>query len=60
MGLKFWQGLNLANGQNGIFGQDLIWQIEKIAKFGEDLFWQITQRDKIFDALQRFLNMKIK
>ena len=48
------------NGQNGIFGEDLIWRIEKIAKFGGDLFWRITQRDKFFNALQRFFNMKIK
>ena len=62
-------GLNLANGQNGIFGKNLIWQIEKIAKFGGDLFWRIekiakfggdlfwriTQRDKFFNVLQRFL-----
>ena len=48
------------NGQNGIFGEDLIWRIEKIAKFGGDLFWRITQRDKFFNVLQRFFNMKIK
>ena len=48
-------GLNLANSQNGIFVEDLIWRIEKIAKFGGDLFWRITQRDKFFNVLQRFL-----
>ena len=46
---------------NGInFGEDLIWQIEKIAQFGGDLFWQITQRDKFFNVLQRFFKMKTK
>ena len=64
----------MANGQNGIFGEDLIWrmekiakfgadlfwQIEKIAKFGGDLFWRITQRDQFFNVLLRFFNMKIK
>jgi len=29
----------LANGQNGIIGEDLIWRIEEIAKSGEDLIW---------------------
>ena len=48
-------GLNLANSQNGIFGEDLIWRIEKIAEFGGDLFWRITQRGKFFNVLQRFL-----
>ena len=50
----------MANGQNGIFGKDLIWQIEKIAKFGRDLFWRITQRDNFSNVLQRFFNIKIK
>ena len=58
----------MVNGQNGIYGKDLIWQIEKIAKFGVDLFWRIekiakfgrdllwriTQRDKFFNVLQHF------
>ena len=50
----------MANGQNGIFGDDLIWRLEKIAKFGGDLFWRITQRDKFFNVLQRFFNIKIR
>ena len=48
-------GLNLANSQNGIFGEDLIWRIEKIAELGGELFWRITQRGKFFNDLQRFL-----
>ena len=42
------------------FGGDSFWRIEKVAIFGRNLFWRITQRDKFFNVLQCFLNMKIK
>jgi len=54
----------LANDQNRIFGEDLIWRmiiffkfgedliwrIENIAKFNGDLFWRIIQRDNFFNV----------
>ena len=37
---KFWRGKNLAMGQIGLFGEDLIWRYPIFIKFGEDLIWR--------------------
>lgn len=39
---KFCRGFNLANGQNGIFGGDLISQKGNYVKFGKDLIWWMS------------------
>jgi len=35
MGL-IWRRFNLANGQNGVFSDGLIWRIKNYIKFSED------------------------
>ena len=43
---EIWHVLNLANAQNAIFGEDLIWRMANFIKFGEDLIWRMDKNAK--------------
>ena len=56
---KIWQGFDLVQGKNEIFGADLIWRSEKNIKFSADLIWCNWRIfDKFIKKYEQFKNVK--